>query len=174
MDRIETKRHGSALSDAPGHLIRRLQQIAVAVFMQETRAFDITPVQYAALHTIARQPGIDQTGLANSIAFDRSTIAVVVEKLESKKLITRKAGAVDRRTKLLHATAAGKKLLDAIAPAVDSAQAQILAPLPAAERAPFMAMLRRIVDSNNGHSRAPLRVAGQAPRQSKVARRPRA
>src|SRR5882724_10320385 len=35
--------------DQPGHLIRRLQQIAVALFMAETKEFDITPIQYAAL-----------------------------------------------------------------------------------------------------------------------------
>ena len=33
----------------PGHYIRRLQQIAVATFLQETQAFGITPIQYATL-----------------------------------------------------------------------------------------------------------------------------
>jgi len=28
----------------PGHLIRRLQQMAVAIFMEETADFNITPV----------------------------------------------------------------------------------------------------------------------------------
>src|SRR5712692_205584 len=43
---------GDALAElhgAPGHLIRRSQQIAVAIFMEETKAFDLTPVQYATL-----------------------------------------------------------------------------------------------------------------------------
>ena len=31
----------------PGHLIRRLHQIAVAIFMSETKDFNITPVQYS-------------------------------------------------------------------------------------------------------------------------------
>ena len=43
--------------DKPGHLIRRLQQIAVAIFMDESKAFDITPVQYAALLAIDLHPG---------------------------------------------------------------------------------------------------------------------
>ena len=62
----------------PGHLIRRLQQISVALFMEETRSFGITPVQYSALIAVANHPGIDQTALCNLIAFDRSTIGDVV------------------------------------------------------------------------------------------------
>jgi len=149
------------LYDAPGHLIRRLQQIAVALFMAETRRFDITPVQFAALFSIRGNPGLDQTALANVIAFDRSTIANVVERLESKKLITRKAGASDRRTKRLSITPSGRKLLAGVMPAVQSAQDLILAPLKPAERGAFMALLQRMVDINNNHSRAPLRVHGE-------------
>ena len=33
-----------ALDTLPGHYIRRLQQIAVAVFLQETEAQGVTPV----------------------------------------------------------------------------------------------------------------------------------
>ena len=43
--------------DQPGHLIRRLQQIAVALFMAETKEFDITPIQYAALLAVRLHPG---------------------------------------------------------------------------------------------------------------------
>src|SRR5262245_44514998 len=69
MDRTDDIIYGK-----PGHLIRRLQQIAVAIFMEEAKAFDITPVQYAALLAIDLHPGIDQTTLVNTIAFDNSTI----------------------------------------------------------------------------------------------------
>ena len=48
------------LDELPGHYIRRLQQIAVAIFLQETEATGITPVQYAALQMVCNQPGIDQ------------------------------------------------------------------------------------------------------------------
>jgi len=78
------------LYGAPGHLIRRCQQIAVAIFMEETREFDLTPVQYAALVVVRAQPGVDQTRLVNLIALDRSTIGNVVTRLEAKKLIVRR------------------------------------------------------------------------------------
>jgi DNA-binding MarR family transcriptional regulator len=144
--------------DKPGHLIRRLQQIAVALFAAETEAFGITAVQYAALAAIRLDPGMDQTALVNAIALDRSTLGDVVSRLESKSLIRRAAGREDRRTKVLYVTREGEALLRAIEPHVVSAQRLILAPLKPAERTRFMAMLKRLVQLNNDRSRAPLRL----------------
>lgn len=146
------------IHDKPGYLIRRLQQIAVALFADETRAFDLTPVQYGALAAIRLQPGIDQTGLVNAVALDRSTVADVMSRLEAKGLIRRAPGAADRRTKVLFATAKGEALLADIEPAAVSAQELILAPLPARQRPLFMAMLKRLVSLNNERSRAPQRL----------------
>lgn len=142
----------------PGHLIRRLQQIAVALFMEETKEFDVTPVQYCALLAVKLHPGLDQIGLASAIAFDRSTIANVVERLEAKELLTRKSGSEDRRTKLLYITLAGKKLLDRLTPRVNATQNLILEGLKPDERRMFLQLMRQIVDAKNGHSRAPMKV----------------
>src|SRR6266540_911483 len=75
-----------AVYTAPGYLFRRMQQIAVSIFVEECRAFDLTPVQYAALVAIHTHPGIDATRLSAVIAFDRSTLGNVIERLESKPL----------------------------------------------------------------------------------------
>ncbi len=145
------------LTDMPGHLIRRLQQIAFALFLDQAKGFDFTPVQYAALCAVNDNPGIDQTALCNAVALDRSTIGDVVGRLEKKRLITRKSGAPDRRTKSLHITAAGRRLLADIDPAVAATQRLILAPLKPGERTAFIRMLEHLVHLNNEHSRAPLR-----------------
>lgn len=141
----------------PGHLIRRCQQIAVALFMEETRRFGITPVQYAALVAVQESPGIDQIGLVGRIAVDRSTAASVVERLEQKRWLRRLASREDRRKRLLSLTPAGEALLRKVESAVDRAQERILAPLSAEDRPRFMEMLERIVDLNNEESRAPVR-----------------
>ncbi|HEX4040451.1 MAG TPA: MarR family transcriptional regulator [Xanthobacteraceae bacterium] len=159
----------SRLTDMPGHLIRRLQQIAFALFLNEARAFDFTPVQYAALCAIGNNPGIDQTALCNAVALDRSTIGDVVGRLEKKRLITRRNGAADRRTKSLHISPAGRRLLADIDPAVAATQRLILAPLKASERNAFMRMLKHLVHLNNEHSRAPLRPKESRRRHSAVA-----
>src|SRR5918999_4656132 len=94
----------------PGYLFRRMQQIAVSIFMEECRDFGLTPVQYAALVAIRTHPGLDATRLSLVIAFDRSTLGSVIERLEAKDLIARRPGTADRRVKSLHLTAAGRSL----------------------------------------------------------------
>jgi DNA-binding MarR family transcriptional regulator len=148
MDAVYTK---------PGYLFRRMQQIAVAIFMEECKDFDLTPVQYAALVAIQTHPGIDATRLSAVIAFDRSTLGSVIERLQAKGLIARAASAEDRRVKLLTITKAGAALLRDIVPSVDRAQSRMLQPLRPADRKTLMALLSQLVDLNNEASRVPLR-----------------
>jgi MarR family transcriptional regulator, lower aerobic nicotinate degradation pathway regulator len=146
-----------AVYTAPGYLFRRMQQIAVALFVEECRDFDLTPVQYAALVAIHTHPGIDATRLSAVIAFDRSTLGNVIERIETKGLVERKPSSEDKRIKLLYLTKAGAALLRDIKPAVDRAQARMLQPLKPADRKTLMALLTQLVDLNNEASRVPLR-----------------
>jgi MarR family transcriptional regulator, lower aerobic nicotinate degradation pathway regulator len=150
----------SRLIEMPGHLIRRLHQISFALFVDQAKAFGVTPVQYAALVAIDRHPGIDQTTLCNIIAFDRTTIGGVVGRLQRKKLISRVDGVHDRRTKALRITPAGRRLIRDIEPAVLATQRLILKPLTPRQRSAFKAMLKHLVHLNNAHSRAPWRPRG--------------
>ncbi|MDB5850913.1 MAG: transcriptional regulator [Rhodoferax sp.] len=144
----------NGLDDLPGHYIRRLQQIAVGIFMDETEDVNITPVQFALLFAASKQAGLDQRTLAGRIGLDTSTIGAVVDRLESRELIERKVSSEDKRVRLLSVTPAGKKLLQSVMPAMLRAQDRMLAPLPQADRTRFMAMVKRIVDENNAWSRA--------------------
>jgi MarR family transcriptional regulator, lower aerobic nicotinate degradation pathway regulator len=146
-----------AVYTAPGYLFRRMQQIAVSIFVEECKAFDLTPVQYAALIAIHTHPGIDATRLSAVIAFDRSTLGNVIERLEAKELIERNASPGDKRVKLLTLTRSGAAVLRAIMPSVDRAQQRMLRPLKAADRKILMVLLTQLVDLNNEASRVPLR-----------------
>src|ERR1700739_3389789 len=146
-----------AVATAPGYLFRRMQQIAVSIFVDECKAFDLTPVQYAALIAIHTHPGIDATRLSAVIAFDRSTLGNVIERLEAKQLIEREPAREDKRVKLLHLTKAGATLLRDIMPSVGRAQARMLQPLKPADRKALLALLTQLVDLNNEASRVPLR-----------------
>jgi DNA-binding MarR family transcriptional regulator len=143
------------LESLPGHYIRRLQQIAVAVFLQETEPFGVTPVQFAALQAVHNAPGVDQRTLARSIGFDTSTTAGVVDRLESRALLQRNASVEDRRVRRLTLTPEGEALLAQVIPAMERAQVRMLDPLGPADRAEFMRLLRLLVNANNDLSRAP-------------------
>src|SRR5262249_1403075 len=147
----------SRLIERPGHLIRQLHQISFARFLDQAKAFDVKPVQYAALVAINRHPGIDQTTLCNFIALDRTTIGDVVGRLQRKKLITRVNGAHDRRTKALHITPAGRRLIRDIEPAVQATQRLILEPPKARARRALKQILNHLVRPYKAQSPAPWR-----------------
>ena len=146
-----------AVYAAPGYLFRRMQQIAVSIFMEECKAFDLTPVQYAALIAIHTHPGIDATRLSAVIAFDRSTLGSVIERLQAKDFVERKPAPEDKRIKLLYLTKLGAAILREIVPAVERAQARMLEPLKPTERKALMGLMAQLVDLNNEASRVPLR-----------------
>ena len=104
---------------------------------------------------MANQPGTDQRTLAGRTGLDTSTVAGVVDRLETRTLLQRNASPADKRVRLLTLTAKGAALLRAVEPAMRNAQQRILAPLRKAERAEFTRMLRVLVDANNELSRAP-------------------
>ena len=146
-----------AVYGKPGYLFRRMQQIAVAIFVEECKSFDLTPLQYAALVAVQTHPGIDATRLSAVIAFDRSTLGNVIERLEAKGHIARRPAREDKRVKLLYLTRPGAALLRKVMPSVDRAQARMLQPLRAADRKTLMALMSQLVDLNNEASRVPLR-----------------
>src|SRR6516165_8876764 len=147
--------------EMPGHLARRFQQIAVAVFLAEVEeaGYDLTPVQYAALAAIGANPGIDQVTLAGLIAYDRTTITGVVDRLVQKGLAARHESSRDRRARELKITDAGRRTLRGIAPAVEAAQQIMLRGLSDKEATELMRLLKKTIAAGNELSRAPLRDA---------------
>ena len=143
------------LYDRPGHLIRRAQQIAVSIFIEECGGLDLTPVQYAALVAVGSHPGLDATRLSALVALDRSTIGNVLERLEGKGLIVRINSPEDRRLKLLHITDTGMDVIGKAEPGVRRTQERLLAPLAPGDRERFIALLTQIVELNNDASRVP-------------------
>lgn len=139
----------------PGFHIRRLQQIAVAIFTQETAGFDVTPVQYASLAAIQRSPNIDQRTLARTIGIDPATIGSVIQRLEARGLVRRSDSPQDGRVRLLTISPKAVRLLQAMDEGTVRTQHRILEPLPPEKRALFMEMLRTLTEGNNDVGRVP-------------------
>ncbi len=135
---------------AVGHQIRRAHQLAVAIFMEETQGFDLTPVQFAMLNTLIDEPGEDQATLAKRVAFDAATSGSVIARLEAKGWVKREADPADRRRKLLWATEAGVAIAMKMKDAVSQAQARIVSPLDEPERAQFEQLLGKLVTGLQG------------------------
>lgn len=145
------------LSSMPGHLLRRCQQIGVAIFLDACAKFDLTPLQFALLQALVNDGAQVQVTLGGATAMDRTTIALLVRNLEQRGLLRRARSKRDQRAKIVTITAAGKKLLQAALPAVETAQQRILAPLSDVESRQLLKLLEKLAENNNALSRAPAR-----------------
>ena len=141
----------------PGYLVRRLHQIHSALFAEECRSFGITPVQYGLLTALLHYPGSDQVTLGTEMGIDRTNVADVLERLAERGLVRRERSARDRRMMLASLTPEGARLTREMQGAMQRAQDRLLAPLPPAERARFMAMLIALIDGNKESGRSALR-----------------
>ena len=133
------------LWEMPGHLIRRLHQASVSLFLEEvgSAGHALTPVQFAAMCAIRANPGLDQATLAGLIAYDRVTIA-----------------GETRRARELALSQAGEDAVERATPAVRHAQVRMLDGLDPNEREVFLRLLTKATAAANDHSRAPLRMSG--------------
>jgi DNA-binding MarR family transcriptional regulator len=132
-------------SEAPGHQIRRAHQLSVALFMEETASFDVTPVQFAILNALMDDPGEDQVTLAGRVAFDAATSGSVIGRLEAKGWVRREADPADKRRKLLWVTPEGQDVALQMKRAVGRVQTRLLGPLSAAERKQLGALLGKLI-----------------------------
>jgi DNA-binding MarR family transcriptional regulator len=135
----------------PGHMIRRLNQIAAALFREDMQSagHDLTPVQFAALSALSDTPGIDQATLAARIAYDKVTLGGVVDRLAAKGLITRAPSLTDRRAKALCLTQAGETVLAQAIPTVTALQNDILFGLSTSDQHVFLALLAKLTKAHD-------------------------
>jgi len=144
------------LYQRPGFLIRRAQQIAVSLFLEETGELGITNTQYGILTVLKDRPGLDQISLAKALGLDRSTTGMVLGKLEKAGFVGRFIGTHDRRRRNLALTPAGAAMLERLVEPARRAQMHVLSPFTAEERTMFLGLLEKFVGKFNGSTRVPI------------------
>lgn len=150
----------SVLLVRPGFLIRRLHQLHCSLFIAETREFNITPVQYSLLTALSEAGELDQNSLALEIGLERTSVAEVVLRLESRGLLERRRSESDARVKLVNLTRKGNALVAKMEPAVQRAHDRTISQLPKLEREKFLLQLIRLVEVNNEVGTVPFRLPG--------------
>ncbi|MFG1227358.1 MarR family winged helix-turn-helix transcriptional regulator [Xanthobacter wiegelii] len=145
------------LWERPGYLVRRLHQIHSAIFLEECKAFNITPVQYGLMTTLLQHSGSDQRTIGVEVGIDRTNVADVLERLAERGLVRRERSETDRRAMNAFLTDEGRTLVGEMYEAMVRAQQRLLEPLDPEYRSAFLAMLTQLVEGNNHYSRAELK-----------------
>lgn len=139
----------------PAYLIRRAHQISVAMFEEEFRGLDLTPIQFSILLILRIHPGSDQTRIAGLAAIDKTSCFRGVDNLVRRKLVGVAIAGDDRRKRELVLTAAGEALHDQALARSQSLQTRLLEKLSQKQQHDFVEALRIFVETYNEFSRAP-------------------
>ncbi len=142
----------------PGFFVRRLHQIHTGLFMEEAAGFDITAVQYSLLSALIEYGKMDQNTVALEIGVERSSVAEMLPRLEARGLIFRTRSEADKRAKIVELTRKGTSIVRRMEAAVRRANERTVECLSLMERDVFLLQLIHLVQANNDHATAPLRL----------------
>lgn len=126
-----------------GYQLRLAQRAIFSDFAESVGTDAVSPGLFGILVIVEANPGLTQQALANAAHLDRSTMVTVLDKLEDRGLVERRAA--DRRSNGLFLTAGGSALLRGLKRKVAQHERRIVKNLNARERTQLVALLQRIL-----------------------------
>jgi DNA-binding MarR family transcriptional regulator len=113
-------------------------------FGQIVATLGLEPRHIALLRAVNETDGQSQQAVAERLRIPPSTMVALIDHLEQRGMLERRAHPSDRRARLLYLTGPGKEVLGKAAGLSADWEAAICAGLSAAERAQLLALLRRV------------------------------
>ena len=105
---------------------------------------DLTMWAYVVLSALADAGAPTQAALAESIGADKTRIIAVLDDLQERGLIDRRADPDDRRARVLSLTPAGRRTRSAVQAQIQRGEERWLGGLTEAERTTFLAVLAKL------------------------------
>ncbi|MFI5001078.1 MAG: MarR family winged helix-turn-helix transcriptional regulator [Reyranellales bacterium] len=129
-----------------GYALRRTQSAVfadfAATFVKAGEA--LTPGEFGLLVLVERNPGLSQMALARALGIDRSTLVPILDRLQARGFLVRRASPTDGRTHALALTPSGEKALARFARLVRAHEKHIARSLSAAETRALIALLEKV------------------------------
>jgi DNA-binding MarR family transcriptional regulator len=133
------------LSELLGYSLKRAQLKIFEDFLRCVAPLQLTPAQFSVLLLLEKNPGRNQTEIANTLGILRPNFVAMLDGLESRDLCTRMRSANDRRSHVLMLTDKGRAVLARAKRLVATKhEARLNELLGPANRAALLAMLARI------------------------------
>ena len=129
------------LHQRAGHLLRRAHQRGVAVFLEKTSAFKITPLQFAVLKTLEEFGPSTQRSISVHIAMEPSNVHPMLRRMQKNGLIDISADLDDKRSSIISMTEAGKDMLERVRPFELESGEVLLEKLTEEQRENFLELL---------------------------------
>ena len=133
------------LSELLGYSLKRAQLKVSEDFLRCVSTLQLTPAQFSVLLLMDKNPGRNQTEIANTLGILRPNFVAMLDGLESRDLCTRIRSTNDRRSHILVLTDKGRAVLARAKKLVASKhEARLNELLGPANRAALLGMLATI------------------------------
>src|SRR5580658_266713 len=130
----------------PAFLLAQLGAHAASQFAERLGVLELAPADAGILRLLRVASGLSQQELAAKLQIHPSRLVAILDNLERRGLVERRANPDDRRLYSIHLTKDGGETLEKIGKVAREHQDALLSALNRAERDELAALLLRIAD----------------------------
>lgn len=127
-------------------LLAQVGAHAASKFAERLAELQLSPAHAGILRMLAATPAITQQALATALRTLPSRLVALIDELESRGLLERRAHESDRRRYALHVTEEGRSTLQAIGRIAREHQQSLLVALSEEDHAVLADLLQRVAD----------------------------
>jgi DNA-binding MarR family transcriptional regulator len=130
----------------PAFLLAQLGAHAASQFAERVGVLELTPADAGILRLLRAAAGLSQQELAGRLQIHPSRLVAILDNLEKRGFVERRANPDDRRLYSLHLTQAGGEVLEKIGNVARKHQDDLFSSISGEERNMLATLLLRIAD----------------------------
>lgn len=127
-----------------GYSMTDVARLLRTVFERRVRSLGLTRAQWVVIARVHRHPGLSQTEIADLLEIEKATAGRLIDRMEAKDWLERRADPNDRRINRLHLTKEAERLHALIWPIAESTVDSALQDLSTTERRTLTKLMRRV------------------------------
>ena len=127
-----------------GYIITDVARLLRTVFERRVRALGLTRAQWVVIARLHTRPGLSQSEVADLLEIEKATAGRLIDRMETKGWLERRADPNDRRVNRLHLTAEAERLHGVIWPLAERTVNDALCELSPNERRAFSGLMKRV------------------------------
>jgi DNA-binding MarR family transcriptional regulator len=135
------------IAEFAGQLFFRLWRASHTRTAEAFESVGLTPALFVLLNVLGAREGAMQQEIGAEMGIDRSTMVVLIDELEAKRLAKRRPHPADRRAREVAITVKGRHVLERARSMARQAEGELLRGLTTAERGELLALLRRALSA---------------------------
>jgi len=140
--------HGEMGQKQPAFLLAQLGAHVASQFAERLGVLELTPADAGILRLLRAEAGLSQQELAGRLRIHSSRLVAILDNLERRGFVDRRANPDDRRLYSLHLIQGGEETLEKIGRVAREHQEALLSSLSGEERNTLATLLLRIADQH--------------------------